>query len=230
MNRAYVDKMTTQLKSIRHAIPTIKQAVFFVKCSLRPGISEIELTRLLILFLRKHGYRILAFPPIIAFGPNAAYPHHKPSNRKLQFNQIVLVDFGFKINGWCTDLTRTYYFGQPDKRFRRIYQTVRKAQAAAIQKLRTSRNGREVDAAARAVIARAGYKKAFRHSTGHGVGKKIHQPPWLSAKRKRRLLLKDGDVVTVEPGIYIKGWGGVRIEDMVLVSKRTAVLTEAIKK
>lgn len=222
--------MTDQLRSLRLAAPTINAACQFVTKALRPGITEREISTMLITFLRSKGFSSLAFPPIIAFGSNAAYPHHKPGNRKLKPNQIVLVDFGFKIHGWCTDLTRTYFFGKPDKQFKRIYALVLKAQLAAIKKLAISRNGNTIDAAARAVITQAGYGRNFRHSTGHAVGKKIHQPPWLSSVRKRNITPKENDVVTIEPGIYIKGWGGVRIEDMVFIGKKPLNITTGIPK
>ncbi|MFH0952421.1 MAG: M24 family metallopeptidase [Patescibacteria group bacterium] len=220
----------SQLQAIKQAVPVIKQAFLFIKQQLTVGISEKDLEQALTAYLKKAGFSQLAFKHIIAFGFNAYFPHHKPANKKLAINEMVLIDFGIKVNGWCTDITRTFYHGQPDKRFKKIYTTVLKAQQAAINKLKTNRYSKTIDQAARNIINQAGYKKAFRHNTGHGLGRKIHQPPYLSSKIKRGVILTDGELVTIEPGIYLKDWGGVRIEDMVTVARSPQILSKIIPK
>ncbi|MFC1663088.1 M24 family metallopeptidase [Patescibacteria group bacterium] len=220
----------SQIKAIRQGAPIMNRILFYIKKQLVVGITEKEVEHKLIAFTKRLGYKHMAFRPIIAFGTNSYYPHHKPAHKRLENNQIVLIDFGFKVDGWCTDLTRTFYFGQPDKKFIKLHQLVLRAQQVAINKLNSSLNGKDIDLAARRLINRQGFKKAFRHGTGHGLGKLIHQPPWLSSTRKRNVTINSGDVVTVEPGIYLKGWGGIRIEDMVLVEKSPTILSKIITK
>jgi len=136
---------------------------------------------------------------------------------------------GARLDGYCSDLTRTFCLGQPDDRYKEVYNLVLRAQLAAERALRPGISGKEVDAAARQVIATAGYGDAFRHGTGHGVGLAVHELPSLS-QRADKMLLEPGNVVTVEPGIYLPGWGGVRIEDMaVITTDGCQILTTATK-
>jgi Xaa-Pro aminopeptidase len=157
----------------------------------------------------------LAFDPIVAFGENAAEPHHEPNHRTLEEGDVIKLDLGALVEGYHADMTRTIAFGQPASELRKIHDVVRQAQEAAIDAVRPGVTGVEVDAAARSVIADAGYGARFVHGLGHGVGLEIHESPWLGTTQDN--VLPEGAVVTVEPGVYLEGIGGVRIEDMVEV-------------
>lgn len=172
---------------------------------------EIERT------MREMGAEAAAFDVAVAAGPNSAVPHHVSGDRPLRPGEPIWIDMGARVDGYCSDLTRTFCLGEPDARFREIYDLVLRAQLSAEQALRPGVSGRVPDAAARGLIAAAGYGDAFRHGTGHGVGLAIHELPSLGL-RAPRSPLRPGHVVTVEPGIYLPGWGGVRIEDMAVVT------------
>ncbi len=179
------------------------------------GISEQQVARELERLLREEGADGLAFDSIVAFGENAAEPHHEPSHRQLEEGDLVKLDFGGRVDGYHADMTRTVAFGSLASELRKMYDVVREAQQAGIDAVRAGATGSEVDAAARGVIEGAGYGERFVHGTGHGVGLEIHEAPWLG--RAKDEPLPGGAVVTVEPGIYVPGLGGVRIEDMVEV-------------
>jgi len=158
-----------------------------------------------------------AFRIIVASGKRSAKPHGFATNKKIGKGELVVVDFGALYKGYRSDITRTFVTGKPTPRQRKILGIVREAQKRAIRAVRAGKEGQEVDKAARDYITQKGFGKYFLHSTGHGIGKKVHEAPKLS--RKNQHLLKAGQVITVEPGIYIKGWGGVRFEDMLEVTK-----------
>jgi Xaa-Pro aminopeptidase len=180
-------------------------------------MTEAELAWELEKRLRESGGDAVAFPIIVASGPNAALPHHHPGPRRLQAGDALIVDLGATVNGYHSDLTRTFYLGaQPDQRFMDIYHTVRTAQRTAIGALYAGQQGRAVDAAARDFITAAGYGENARHGFGHGVGLEIHELPGLSPRAADNILA-EGMVTTIEPGIYLPGWGGVRLEDLMLV-------------
>lgn len=207
-----------QLAAIKEACQELRDGTAWLKGTLRPGLTERQVANGLRAFFRTRGYRRWAFPFIIAAGPSAANPHHPPGNRRLKKGDMIVCDFGLRIRSTASDMTRTFILGQPTRRLARIYRTVRRAQLAAVAALQSRVAGNRIDAIARGILKNAGYKKYFIHATGHGVGYKIHEPPWLSPKKKS--ILHPGDVVTVEPGVYVKGWGGVRIEDMYLITSR----------
>jgi Xaa-Pro aminopeptidase len=167
--------------------------------------------------LREGGAEGLAFPPIVAAGPNSARPHHHPGDYVLKNGEPIIIDMGAKVDGYCADMTRTFILGLADEQFRKIYSLVRQAQAQAEAGLKAGMDSLAGDALAREVIAAAGFGSAFGHSLGHGVGLAVHETPNLSPSEARRGVLPAGCVVTVEPGIYLAGWGGVRLEDMVLL-------------
>ncbi|MHC4646069.1 MAG: M24 family metallopeptidase [Planctomycetota bacterium] len=195
----------------RTAVNALKQAV----CQVKPGITENELAGRLDLEIRRLGARN-SFETIVAFGPNASRPHHQPGVRKLKKNDTILIDFGVKHKNYCCDLTRCYAVGRAGALFKRAYRAVKEAQAAAIRMVRAGVDARRVDAAAREVIA--GYDlPVYGHGTGHGLGLEVHEEPVISAERKGKL--EAGMVLTIEPGVYIPGKIGVRIEDDVLVTK-----------
>jgi len=166
--------------------------------------------------MRQNGADALAFESIVAFGENAAEPHHHPTDRDLRQGDVVKLDFGALYRGYHSDMTRTVAFGPVPDELREIYDLVRAAQQAGIDAVRAGIAGGEPDAASRKVIADAGRGEAFSHSLGHGVGLEIHEGPTLRAKGEDEL--PAGAVVTVEPGVYVPGLGGVRIEDMVEVT------------
>ena len=214
-----------QLAAIAEAVPVLRDGFTFVERSLVVGLTERRLANRLRAFFRSRGYSTWAFRFIVAFGPGSAEPHHWPTTYKLRDGQFVKGDIGLTIRGWKSDMTRTFLFGRTTARHKKIYALVLQAQRRAIKAIRPGVTGAQVDAAARDFLKTKGYGKAFLHSTGHGLGKAIHQPPWLSPRKGQRPL-RVGEVVTVEPGIYLPGFGGVRIEDMVLVTpKGTKILS-----
>ena len=182
----------------------------------QPGHSEKALAWELEKIMREAGADGLAFPIIVAAGRNSAKPHHRPSNRTLVEGDSIVVDMGAQVGGYRSDLTRTFYLGsEPDEQFWSIYNLVWEAEQHAIDQLNAGMTGAQADALARDLITQAGYGEAFGHGLGHGVGLDIHEGPSLS--RRNEKALPAGAVVTVEPGIYLPEWGGVRIEDLVLL-------------
>ncbi len=165
--------------------------------------------------MREAGADAVAFDTIVAFGENAAEPHHRPTDRALRRGDLVKMDFGCVVAGYHSDMTRTVAFGDPGPELREVYQVVREAQAAGRAALEAGVRASEADEAARRVIREAGYGERFGHSLGHGVGLEIHEGPTLRDRSED--VLPEGAVVTVEPGVYLPGTGGVRIEDAVIV-------------
>ncbi|MHB8068330.1 MAG: aminopeptidase P family protein [Desulfobaccales bacterium] len=220
-------KAPEEVAAIRQALALTEAVLLEVVQDLAPGRTEGQVAWEIERRLREKGAEGLAFPPIVAAGPNSARPHHQPGDCRLEAGEPIIIDMGARVAGYCADLTRTFVLGAPDEQFRHIYDLVRQAQARAEQKLRAGMDSQAGDALAREVIAAAGYGEAFGHSLGHGVGLAIHEAPSLSPHKDRATTLQAGSVITVEPGIYLTGWGGVRLEDMVLLHDDHAeVLTE----
>ena len=176
----------------------------------------------------------MSFPPIVAFGKNSSEIHHWASKSKIGKNSFLMFDFGVKINGWCTDFTRTIFLGRPTKLHENIYNTVLRAQLAGIKSVKIGKLGDEIDFASRHIINVSELGKFFTHGNGHGVGRKIHERP--SFKINSGDIVKKNDVVTIEPGIYLPGRQaglpekfGVRIEDMVLVTSQPKVYSKIPK-
>lgn len=182
---------------------------------LRPGLTEGELAGELESQMRRMGLRP-AFDTIVCFGPNGSRNHHQPGSRKLRKADTILIDFGVRRNGYCSDTTRTFAFGKAGEEFTRAYEAVRAAQQAAIEQIRPGAALKTIDAAAREAIARRGFEP-HGHGTGHGLGLAVHEEPYLAKTAKGRL--QTGQLLTVEPGIYIPGRFGIRIEDDVLVTE-----------
>lgn len=180
------------------------------------GMTERDVAMELDFAMRQAGCDGLAFDTIVAFGENAAEPHHDPSGRQLGRGDVVKLDFGCVVEGYHSDMTRTVGFGPIDPRLSEVYDVVRRAQQAGIDTVRAGAIAGEVDEAARAVIVEAGYGELYPHSLGHGVGLEIHEGPMLRARSDA--VVPERAVVTIEPGVYIPGLGGVRIEDMVEVT------------
>jgi Xaa-Pro aminopeptidase len=220
-------KTPEEVAAIRRALILTEETLQEVARSLAPGQTEREVAWEIERRLREKGAEGLAFTPIVAGGPNSARPHHQPGDYRLQEGEPIIIDMGARVDGYCADLTRTFILGAPDEEFRKIYGLVRQAQERAEQKLRAGLDSQAGDALAREVIAAAGYGEAFGHSLGHGVGLAVHEAPSLSPHKDRATTLAAGSIVTVEPGIYLTGWGGVRLEDMALLHEdRAEVLTK----
>jgi Xaa-Pro aminopeptidase len=207
-----------EIDEIRGAIRIAEQAFGVIRHALRPGRSEKEIADELEYQIRLFGGTCGAFPSIIGVGPRAALPHGRPiAESKIGDYEFVLIDWGARGRLYHSDLTRVLTTGKLLPKLEKVYRVVLAAQKAAIAAIRPGAIMHDVDAAARSVIARAGFGSAFSHSLGHGIGLAVHEQPRLAPEQKRPLAA--GMVVTVEPGIYLPGWGGVRIEDDVLVTR-----------
>lgn len=221
-------KDTAELADLEKAAAMADSAVQHAMQTLRPGMAERELAWSIEKFFRENGSQSLPFEIIVAAGPNGAMAHHKPGERPIAAGEPVVVDLGGRANGYCSDLTRTLYIGKPDDQYRRIYDLVLGAQLTAIATMKIDMTGEEADRLARTVIEQGGHGDAFGHSLGHGIGLVPHELPRLGANSTDRLV--PGTVFTIEPGIYLSGWGGVRIEDMaVLEPSGPRLLTHAKK-
>ena len=184
---------------------------------LKPGVTEREIAARLTFIMQMHGASGNSFDPIVASGVNSSMPHAIPSEKKLEEGDFVTMDFGCIYQGYCSDMTRTVVLGKASPKQKEIYETVALAQEEALKALKPGRKGREIDAVARKIIDDAGYRGCFGHGLGHSVGLEIHEDPFCNAREER--VLKAGMIMTVEPGIYVKDFGGVRIEDMVLITE-----------
>ena len=194
----------------------IKRAAEVIK----PGMREYEVAAEIEYAMRKLGSDGVGFETIVASGSCSAFPHGGCTDKKIKKGELIVIDLGAKYQHYCADLTRTFLVGEPSQKQAKIYETVREAQQKAFESLREGVKAKDVDAAAREIIKQAGYGKYFVHSLGHGIGLDVHELPTLTSEGKD--LLKAGNVVTDEPGIYIVGFGGVRIEDTVLIHKEKA--------
>jgi len=195
---------------------------------LRAGMSEIEAAWMLENFLRENGSQSIPFDVIVASGPNAALPHAQPSPRTIKEGEPIVVDFGARVDGYCSDLSRTLCLGKPDETFKKIYNIVLDAQTAVMSIIKEGITGEQADNSARAVIEQAGYKEAFGHSLGHGVGLAPHEAPRLGPGSRE--ILSSGMVFSIEPGIYLPSWGGVRIEDLAVIKDgRLEIISQARK-
>jgi Xaa-Pro aminopeptidase len=216
-------KSPDEVAAVRAAADLAQNALAEVLPTVRSGQSELEIAAALEGALRRRGSEWHPFPTIVASGPRAALPHARTSSRAVQAGEWLLLDFGAQVDGYCADLTRTVLVGaRADERQRTIYELVRTAQRRALGQLRAGLTGREGDALARDVIAARGFGEAFGHSLGHGLGLEVHEAPRLAPTADAPLPLHA--VVTVEPGIYLPGWGGVRLEDDVHLAPAGAEL------
>lgn len=192
----------------------------------RPGVTELDLAAEIDYRMRKRGASGPAFETIVACGERAALPHARPTARRLKKNELVLFDWGAILRGYCSDLTRTVFLGRASGRIRNWHKAVLAAQQAALGTARAGVAAGQLDRAARRVLRRAGLERYLKHSTGHGLGLEIHEEPRLA--REQSALLQVGNVVTLEPGVYVNGVGGIRIEDVALIGPAGAeVLTTA---
>lgn len=209
-------KSAAELAVIRRGAAILDEACEQVLTGVAPGMSERELALELEIFLRRRGALRPAFPFIVASGPRGSLPHGEATERKIAPGEMVTLDFGGIFDHYATDMTRTLALGEPDPDLAHVYEIVRRAQEEAVAAICPGRPCREVDAVARQVISEAGYGDNFGHGVGHGLGLQAHEIPTMGPRSEETLA--EGMVVTVEPGIYLPGKGGVRIEDMVLVT------------
>lgn len=218
-----------EIATIRKAVEIADQAFRHIVQVIRPGMKEIEVANELEFFMRKSGATSSSFDIIVASGWRSALPHGVASEKTIENGELVTLDFGALYDGYCSDLTRTVAVGEVSSELRKIYDIVLEAQETALEKIRPGITGKEADDIARKVIAEHGYGEAFGHSLGHGIGLEVHEGPGLS--QQSPVVLQPGMVVTVEPGIYVPGLGGVRIEDDVLLTEDGChILTKADKK
>lgn len=217
-----------EIKKIAEAEALGDAAFSYILDRIKPGMSEREIAIDLEFFMKKNGARALSFETIVASGVRSAMPHGVASDKLIKRGELLTLDFGCILDGYCSDMTRTVAVGSVDGRQKEIYDVVLKAQKAALSRLGTGVLCKDADKAARDVISEAGYGKFFAHATGHSVGVEIHELPSLSPKSEN--VLEAGNIVTVEPGIYIEDFCGVRIEDLVQIGAENVVnLTKSEK-
>ena len=211
-----------ELATLTRAIEIGDQAFREVASTLRAGQTEREVAWQIEKAVRELGADGVSFDTIVAVGPNAALPHHRPDDTPIQEGQPIIIDMGALYQGYCSDLSRTLCLGEADDTFRKVYDTVLGAQMTAIATVERGITGGDADNLARTVIEEAGYGENFGHSLGHGVGLAVHERPGVGPSST--VVLEDGMAFTIEPGIYILGWGGVRIEDVVVLENGKARL------
>jgi Xaa-Pro aminopeptidase len=211
-----VIKDAEELGHLQEAIDVLDRCLAHVLRRIEPGFTERQVARMVELYLLEHADGA-SFPSIVASGPNASVPHAVPSDRRIEEGEVLKIDIGARSRGYCSDMTRTVCLGEPrDSRLVELHAVVLEAQERAERLLRPGMTGREGDTLSRDVISQAGYGDAFMHGLGHGIGLEVHEPPSLS-KTRGDDVLQPGMVFSIEPGIYLPGWGGVRIEDLVVM-------------
>ena len=225
---ARIVKDGDEIELIRKAVVLGSNLLEVAVKAIKPGVLETEVAAELEYAARMRGADAMSFETIVAAGPRSALPHGRASATPIPPHGFVVLDFGVILAGYCSDMTRTVHVGTPDNNARRMYQAVLESQLAGIDAVRASATAGDVDQASRSVLKRAKLDQYFTHSTGHGVGLEIHESPRLARSQGERLT--PGMVVTIEPGVYVAGKGGIRIEDMVVVRDNGAeVLTPASK-
>lgn len=213
-------KDEAEIEVLREAAKLVDDAFTYILDHLKPGVSEKQIDLELEFYMRQHGATSSSFDTIVASGERSALPHGVASERIIQNNEFVKLDFGAYYKGYCSDITRTVMIGTPEQKHRDIYDIVLEAQMHALEHIKPGMTGCEADALTRDIIKRYGYGDNFGHSTGHGIGMEIHEEPRLSPTSET--ILVPGMTVTVEPGIYIPGFGGVRIEDDIVITDEGA--------
>ena len=228
IERVRAVKDAGELATLKRAVWIADQALAAVAPGIEPGMTESRVAWDLEMEMRKLGAEGVAFDIIVGAGANAALPHHRADDSVIRPGDSVVIDMGANYDGYRSDLTRTFSIGGADDKFDSIYAIVLKAQMTAIREARVGMTGEELDAIARGVIAEAGYEEEFGHGLGHGVGLAVHERPMVVPTSED--VIADGMVFTIEPGIYVSGWGGVRIEDIVVMEDGAArVLTASPK-
>ncbi|MSQ10657.1 MAG: aminopeptidase P family protein [Dehalococcoidia bacterium] len=221
-------KEPSEIGAIHRAQDLTGDAYEHVYAGMHPGMTEQQVAWELEKYIHEHGGEGLAFETIVAAGPNAAKPHHHPTGTVIREGEPIVLDFGAKVDGYCADMTRTVCLGKQDDQFKKIYDLVLGAQLTAEALIKTGITGEEADGYARKVITDAGYGDNFGHSLGHGIGLYVHEYPRVAQRATN--VLQDGMVFSNEPGVYITGWGGVRIEDLLtLEAGKVRNITKASK-
>lgn len=213
-------KRPDELELLKRAIAITDQTFAHLCEWIQPGMTEKEVAFEISRYMLSQGADDVAFASIVASGPHGSMPHAHPSDRRIQRGELITIDMGARYKGYCADMTRTICLGEPtEPRMQELYDTVLKAMKTCEAGLQAGMSGKEADALARNVLEAANLGEYYIHSTGHGVGLQIHEGPSLSARAPEDVGLPAGSVVTVEPGVYIPGWSGLRIEDCVLVKE-----------
>lgn len=215
VERMRLIKDEKEIKKLRRSVHLNEKVFKIVYKTIFPGQTEIDIALALESTMRRQGAEGPSFESIVATGARSALPHAVPGPVKICKHKPLMIDMGLILDGYCSDMTRTFNIGKTSQKYLKIHRLVRKAQLAGIKKIRSGVSAAAVDKAARKVINDAGYGKHFGHALGHGVGLAVHENPRLSSQNRKRL--KAGMIVTVEPGIYLPDWGGVRLENMVVV-------------
>ncbi|MCX7747489.1 MAG: Xaa-Pro peptidase family protein [Clostridia bacterium] len=221
-------KEPEEIEIIKQAVKIADDAFSHILKVIRPDVREIEIAAEIEYFMKKSGATGASFETIVASGERASLPHGVASEKKIVSGDVITLDFGAVYQNYCSDMTRTVFLGNPDEEMRKIYHIVLEARQKAAEGARKGLTGREIDSVARGIITKEGYEKNFGHGLGHGVGLEVHEEPRLSPSGN--IVMQNGMVVTVEPGIYINNIGGVRIEDMVVIEDhKPQVLTSSTK-
>ena len=229
----FLDKMRSvkyedEVSLLERAINITDSALDRIVPTIVAGMTEKSVAWQLEKTMRELGAEAMAFEIIVGAGPNGALPHHIADDTMIRHGEPIVIDMGARYQGYCADLTRTITVGEPNEKFREIYDVVLRAQLAAEEKVRPGMTGSEVDSIARDIIASAGYAENFGHSLGHGVGMAVHEHPHVGVGASDHL--ENGMVFTIEPGVYLPNWGGVRIEDVVILeNNRARVMSKAHK-
>lgn len=210
-------KQTDEIRRIREAEAVGDRAFARLLPRLEAGMTEKQVAAWIEFLMKEEGADGFSFDTIAASGIHSAMPHAVPTEKKLEAGDFLTMDFGCRYKGYCSDMTRTVVIGSASDRQKQVYDTVLQAQQTALERIRPGMTGKEIDALARNVIDKAGYGSCFGHSLGHSVGLEIHEKPCFSPKEEK--VIQPGMVITVEPGIYIENFGGVRIEDMVIITE-----------
>ncbi|ANE48086.1 Xaa-Pro dipeptidase [Paenibacillus swuensis] len=217
-----------ELRIMQEAADLADRTFEHILTFIKPGLTELEVALEMEIFMRRNGATSSSFDTIVASGERSALPHGVASPRVIQGNEFIKLDFGAYYQDYCSDLTRTVVLGQHQPKHREIYDIVLEAQMHALDKIQPGMTGKEADALTRDIITRYGYGEYFGHGTGHGLGMEVHEAPRLSIRSET--ILKPGMTVTVEPGIYLPGFGGVRIEDDIVITENgIQILTHATK-
>ena len=228
MESLRIIKSKEEIELIKKAVEIADGAFNHVLNYFKPGVKENQIAAEIEYYFKKNGGEGPSFDTIVASGVRSAMPHGLASEKEIQLGDVIIMDYGAIYNGYCSDITRTVFLGYANDKMREIYETVLKVQIEALKGAFSGKIGREIDGIAREMITRAGYGENFGHGLGHGVGLEIHEEPRLSLTGAK--VMENGMVVTVEPGIYLEGLGGVRIEDMIIINNdQPLVLTKAPK-
>ena len=214
-------KTAKEIQSIKQACQIAKDAFDYILPFIKEGVSETSIKNRLERFMKKQGASAPSFETIVAFGENSAVPHHETGNTRLKKNQAVLLDYGCVVEGYCSDITRTVFFGEPSKEFKTAFYQVAEANLLGMDRASAGKSVKEVDGEVREFFKSQGVEEYFTHSLGHGIGLQIHEEPYLSKRGEGQL--KENYVFSIEPGLYYNGKFGIRIENTVMIQNGEAV-------